>query len=180
MKKVLIMTAAVSFTATMIFTVLNIIFCSKVLPALAISSGTVFYHFAMRLAVGLGIDAVLHNRVNYRRRWFAPRAFEAKLYKALRLRQWKKHIPTYAPENFDISKHSPEELVQVSCQAEIVHEVIMLLSFVPVLFSVVFDELAVFIVTSVLAAMADSVFVMLQRFNRPRLMRLIQRKIEVK
>ena len=51
----------------------------------------------------------------------------------------------------------------------------MVLSFVPVAFSVWFGSLGVFLITSFAAFLFDSVFVILQRYNRPRLMRLAGR-----
>lgn len=66
------------------------------------------------------------------------------------------------------------------CQAELVHEVNVILSFLPVVFSYWFGALAVFIVTSLLAALFDMIFVIMQRYNRPRILRLIQKKKDEK
>ncbi len=145
-----------------------------VIKALSITAGTVFYHFAMRLVVGLGINAILHNRVNYKKWWFRPRRWEKNFYKFLHVKSWKKHIPTYDPDTFNIERHTLEEIVQATCQSEIVHETIMILSFVPIVFAIWFDEIFVFFITSVLACSFDSVFVILQRYNRPRLVKLLK------
>ena len=59
------------------------------------------------------------------------------------------------------------------CEAEITHEIIALFSFVPILFSLKIGELAVFIITSLIAAGIDMIFVIVQRFNRPRIIRLM-------
>ena len=67
-------------------------------------------------------------------------------------------------------------LIQASGQAEIVHEVITMLSFVPTLFTVWFGAAGVFQTTTCLAALLDAAFVMVQRYNRPRLLRLIQKQ----
>ena len=147
-----------------------------ILLAFAITFGTCFYHFAMRLAVGHGIDAIFHNKMKYDRWWFAERKFESKLYEFLRVKRWKKHMPTYNPESYDIRKHSIEEVIGVTCQAEIVHEVNMILSFVPIIFTIWFGALAAFLITSILAFCFDGIFVILQRYNRPRLIRLLKRK----
>jgi len=56
-----------------------------------------------------------------------------------------------------------------------VHEVIVALSFVPVIFSVWFESFGVFLITSVLAAGFDMMFVIMQRYNRPRLVRLLEK-----
>ena len=84
-------------------------------------------------------------------------------------------MPTYDPSLFDQTQKSWDEIAQASCQAELVHETIILLSFVPIVFSIWFGALAVFVITSVLAALFDTVFVIMQRYNRPRIIRLIKR-----
>ncbi len=143
-----------------------------VLLSLAITFGTCFYHFAVRLAVGQSIDAICRNRINDRRWWFRERRFEPKLYAFLRVKKWKKHLPTYRPEYYDMRKHSVDEMIRATCQSEIVHEINMVLSFVPVIFTVWFGSLAAFLITSSLAFCFDGVFVIIQRYNRPRLRRL--------
>ena len=144
----------------------------SVLLTLAITMGTCFYHFAMRLAVGHGINAIFRNNMNYNRWWFKERKLEMKFYGFLRVKKWKKLMPTYNPEYFDMRKHSVEEIIQATCQAEIVHEVNMVLSFVPVIFTIWFGSLVAFLVTSSVAFCFDGIFVIMQRFNRPRLRRL--------
>ena len=98
-----------------------------------------------------------------------------KFYNFLRVKKWKKHMPTYNPEYYDVRKHSVEEIIQATCQAEIVHEINMILSFVPVIFTIWFGSLVTFLVTSFVAFCFDSIFVIMQRFNRPRLRRLLKR-----
>ena len=148
---------------------------NSVLLTFAIIFGTCFYHLAMRLTVGHSIDAICHNKMNYNRWWFKERKYEMKFYNFIRVKKWKQHMPTYNPEYYDVRKHSVEEIIMVTCQAEIVHEINMILSFVPVIFTIWFGSLAAFLVTSCLAFCFDGIFVILQRYNRPRLMRLLKR-----
>ena len=147
---------------------------SEVAKTFCITLGTIEYHFAMRLIVGYTLNALLRNNVDYRKSWFTPRRLEQKLYKWLGVRKWKARIPTFDPETFDFEKRTTEWLVKATCQAEIVHEVIALLSFMPILAAIPFGELWVFITTSALAAAIDLVFVIVQRYNRPRLIRLMK------
>lgn len=144
--------------------------------SLSITFGTTLYHFVMRLCVGTLINGIFHNRMDFTKKWFAQKRFEPALYRWLRVREWKKHLPSYNPEVFDIKRQTLTEIVQGTCQAEIVHEVIMILSFVPLLFSLWFDAFGVFLITSVAACLFDSLFVILQRYNRPRLIRLMERQ----
>lgn len=150
---------------------------SQVIFSVAITFGTIFYHLAVRLAVGCLIDARYHNQMDYTKKWFTERSFEPKLYKKIQVKKWKKRFPTFNPQDFDLKNRSVTEIVQVTCQAEIVHEVNMVLSFVPVVFSVWFGSLGVFLLTSCAAFIFDSIFVIMQRYNRPRLLRLIQKSI---
>ncbi len=147
----------------------------SVLLTLAITFGTCFYHIAMRLVVGHSIDLICRNKMNYDKWWFRERRFEPKLYNFLRVKKWKKHLPTYNPEHYDIRDRSLEEIIQTTCQSEIVHEINMILSFVPVIFTIWFGSLAAFLITSSIAFCFDGIFVIMQRYNRPRLKRLLKR-----
>lgn len=148
----------------------------RILFPVAVTFGTIFYHLAMRLAVGSLVDAKYHNRMDYTKKWFQEKPFEKKLYKKLNVRKWKKRLPTLNPEDFDLKNRSIEEIIQVTCQAEVVHELIMPLSFVPIVFSIWFGSLDVFVITSCVSFLFDGLLVIMQRYNRPRLMRLLKRK----
>ncbi len=176
MKKIMLTVSIVSFVLTAVFAVLTVCFGNSVAYSLAITFGTILYHFAMRLLVGLAVDGIKHNEFNYKAKWFSEKKFEKKLYKLLRVKKWKEKVPTFDPDTFDVGGKTLEQIVKATCQAEVVHEIIVVLSFLPILASLIFGELLVFIITSACAALFDSVFVILQRFNRPRLLRLLKRK----
>lgn len=141
-----------------------------------ITFGSFFYHFAMRLAVGYGINAIMENQADLRKGWYQLRPFEHRLYRLLQVKKWKGRMPTYDPSGFDPRQHSWEEIAQAMCQAEIVHEVIIALSFLPLLAAIPFGAFGVFLITSILAALFDLCFVIMQRFNRPRIIKLIEKE----
>ncbi len=85
-------------------------------------------------------------------------------------------MPTFSPESFDITKRSLDEILRSGAQAEIVHEIIVILSFMPILLAIPFGTIGVFIATSIVSALFDSIFIIMQRFNRPRLIRLKTKK----
>ena len=174
MKKDMIVMTLISAVVLSVSGVIYHFTGNRVVFSVAITFGTIFYHLAVRLAVGYLVDAKYHNRMDYTRKWFAERAFEPKLYKMIRVKKWKKWFPAFNPQDFDIKSRSVTEIVQVTCQAEIVHEVNMVLSFVPIVFSVWFGSLGVFALTSCAAFLFDSIFVIMQRYNRPRLIRLMK------
>jgi hypothetical protein len=148
---------------------------NAVAEVLAITLGITLYHFAMRLAVGTVVDLIMKNEADHNNMWFREKRFENKLYRLLCVRRWKKYIPTYDPDTFDASKKTVKEIVGATCQAEIVHEVIMLLSLLPMALIPLLGGAAAFIVTSVLSMLIDAVFVILQRYNRPRLVKVMAR-----
>ena len=68
-----------------------------------------------------------------------------------------------------------KEIVGATCQAEIVHEIIMILSLLPIPLIPFLGGAAAVIITSVFAMLFDSLFVILQRYNRPKLVRVMGR-----
>ena len=172
--KVMKATTAVTVLATAVLTVIyHFSSCGWVLSA-AITTGTIFYHFAMRLIVGAIVPHCIHNPM--KRRWFHQKSFEPRIYTALRVKQWKDHMPTYDPASFSLRHNSLEQIVDNCCISEAVHEVIVLFSFVPLLFTLLLGAFPVFLITSVLAAAFDSYFILMQRYNRPRLVRILAKK----
>ena len=141
---------------------------------LAISFGTTFYHFAMRLVVG-GLGRLLPQRLDSAF-WFREQPWEKGLYRRLKVKGWKGKMPTYRPERFDLRLHTLAEIIHTTCVAEITHEIIIPLSFAPLLVIPKFGAAPVFVITSLLAALFDGIFVIMQRYNRPRLLRLSRKE----
>lgn len=140
---------------------------------LAITFGTAAYHFCIRLLIGTLLPCAMKKPADYTKKWYRQRPWEQALYTKLGVKKWKQNMPTYHPDLFDISKHSREEIAQAMCQAELVHEVNIVFSFVPIVCTVWFGAFAVFLITSLLSAAYDLLFVIMQRYNRPRILRII-------
>ena len=164
-----------SLTA-LVLTILFRIFGRGWMLTCAISFGTTAYHFVMRLLVGYVVPKLTDYAFDYRARWFQPRRWEPALYRKLAVRKWKGTIPTYCPSQFSLKTNPLLRVIQNMCGAEVVHEVIMVLSFLPLLAAPVFGAFPVFLITSVLSALYDSIFVIAQRFNRPRLVRIYEKQ----
>jgi hypothetical protein len=156
-------------------TTLYYVFPQGFFLSLAITFGTFGYHFVMRLAVGWLIPKLFRTRLNPQGFWFRKRSFEKSLYRFLKVRRWKGKFPSYNPQEFSFSCHSIRDIIQNSCIAELVHLWIMVLSFLPVAMSCLWGELTLFLATSILAAMFDGCFVIMQRYNRPRLIQYLQK-----
>nr|WP_316625637.1 hypothetical protein [uncultured Ruminococcus sp.] len=118
MPKIMKTVAVAAPVLTAVFAVLYQFFPLGVYLSLAITFGTIAYHFVMRLIVGLIYHVTMRNRANYNAAYFRQRSWEKKLYQALHVKQWKGKMPTYSPENFDPTRHSWDEIAQAMCQAE--------------------------------------------------------------
>lgn len=175
MKKKMILTTVFLLIGFAISLPIFILTNNAVVEAITIAVGVTLYHFAMRLAVGTVVDLIMKNKADHESMWFREKRFEKKLYKLLRVRTWKKHIPTYNPDTFDTDKKTIKEIVGATCQAEIVHEVIMLLSFLPIAAIPFLGGAAAIFITSFLSMLIDFVFVILQRYNRPKLVKVMGR-----
>lgn len=145
------------------------------IEAVTISIGVTLYHFAMRLGVGTAVNLVMKNKANHNRAWFREKRFEKRFYRLIRVRAWKKYLPTYSPDTFDTARKTIPEIIGATCQAEIVHEMIMVLSLLPIALIPLLGGAIALVITSVLAALFDFLFVILQRYNRPRLIRVMGR-----
>ena len=167
--------AAVSVGLLFVFTVWYLCFPSGWVLSAAITFGTVAYHFCMRLVVGMLIDRRMQNRADGTKPWFRMRTWERQLYARLGVKHWKRWLPTYDADAFSPKCHTWEEIVGAMCQAEIVHEIIIPLSFLPMFAVPWFGAFPVFFCTSILAALFDLQFVILQRYNRPRVLRFIEK-----
>lgn len=181
MAKTMKITSLVSSILFVGILVYQLIYPNNIALALTITLGTIAYHFLMRILVGTLTNAIFKNNVDYNAFWFKPRKFEKKLYKLLRVRKWTRKIPTYSPDTFNTKKHSWEEIAKATAQAEIVHEVIILFSFLPLLLIIPFGTPLVFVLTSVASALFDLIFVIVQRYNRPKIVAYvnkIKKKVE--
>ncbi|MDB6232177.1 hypothetical protein ODV23_05685 [Lactobacillus amylovorus] len=58
------------------------------------------------------------------------------------------------------------------CQAELIHELMFIFSLVPIAFSIYFGDLYIFVLTSIVAMMFELCFIIVQRYNRERLVKL--------
>lgn len=145
------------------------------LQAAYITFLTTSYHFGMRIAVGELVTVAYSEReFDLTSIGFRQFKFEPKLYKALKVKKWKKFSITAKPNQFDLEQNSFESLLHNIAQAELGHRIIMVLSFVPLLLIIPYGAPTVFIITSVVACLIDLKYVIIQRYNRPRVLRLLK------
>ncbi len=173
-KKIMILAAVISGVVTAALAGIYAAFPLGWVKSLVITAGTFFYHFAMRLLVGTAF--IPFQKHDPHSAWFREKAFEKKLYKVLKVRRWKDRMPTYDLASFDTKSRTLDEIAQAMCHSELVHETIVVLSFLPLFAAIPFGAFFVFLLTSLAAALFDLSFVVMQRYNRPRVLRLIKRK----
>lgn len=175
MKKTMKRITVILLVLSVVFVLLNFYLKTDLFLILSITFCTALYHFAMRLFVGEICNKFIEPKLNYNAKWFNEKKFEKKLYKFLKVKKWKKFAPTYSPESFSLKDNSKEDIIRTMCGAEVVHELIIVFSFLPIIFSGLLDSFYEFLFTSIIAALVDSVFVIIQRFNRPRVIKLLKR-----
>lgn len=144
--------------------------------SLAITAGTIAYHFLMRLIVGGVYNVLMKNQADYHKPWYRIKTWEKGLYSVLKVKRWKNKMPTYDPELFNPRIHTWDEIAQAMCQSELVHETIVVLSFLPIVASRWFGTAPVFLITSLAAAAVDLSFAFIQRYNRPRVVKIAERE----
>lgn len=171
--------AVLTLVVSIVFLGCLLIFGGEPWISLLITFATICFHFSVRLAVGAIVDKIAEKGLNYRTRWFVQGKTEARLYQFLKVKHWKLKLPTYAPDNFSLKKNTAERVVINMCAAELVHEINIAASLIPIIVSIavpfLWNSLLVFVLTSAAAAIFDLLFVIIQRYNRPRMLRLVQR-----
>ena len=148
--------------------------------SLAVTFGTFSYHIFMRLAVGKAVDSIMGNQADYYAPWFREKKFERPLYRFFRVNRWKEYMPTYDASLYSVKSHSYHEIAMAMCQSEVVHEVSALLSILPIFAAFFLDALPVFLTVSVIGVAVDLAFAAIQRYNRPRVIRLMERENRLK
>ena len=174
MKRIMTLTLTVSSVLYAAFAVLYYSIQQGWMLTCAVTCGIIAYHMLIRFLSPVILHLFFHKRYNPESGWFRQKKWERALYRLLRVKSWKGGIATYDPREFSMKLHSLDEIVNNMCHAEAVHELIILLSFTSLLFAIPFGAFPVFLLTSIGAAGMDSVFVIVQRYNRPRVMQLMR------
>lgn len=175
-KRLMYTVSAASLTLIFIFSGIYKVTDWGIFATLGITSMTVCYHFTIRLVIGNIVDAIMRNEADWRRPWFRQRRFEEKLYKKLKVKRWKDRLPTIDENAFSLGKQPIERVIGATCQSEIVHELDVVASLAAILFAIPFGDLWVFFITSILGSVFDMIFVIMQRYNRPRLIKFAAAK----
>lgn len=138
-----------------------------------IVSFMIMYHLWVRIIMG-NVSKLL--KINQNCWWFREKPFEKRLYKLLRVKKWKGKALTYNPEAFSLEKHTLDEIAQVMTKSELDHWINEIISLASILFSLIWGQFWIFAITALLAMIFDAQFIIIQRFNRPRISRILEKQ----
>ena len=144
-----------------------------------ITAFTIMYHFWGRIILN-NVSKLFKKNINYKQWLFKERKFEKKLYKILRVKDWKGKALTYNPESFSLKEHSLEEIANTMAKSEVDHWINEAISLSTMLFEIIWGEFWIFCLTAVAAMIFDSQFIIIQRYNRPRIVKILEKKSKEK
>lgn len=142
---------------------------------LFITSLTFWYQFEMRNFTGNYLIK-LFPKFKINNKWFRQTKLELKLDELLKVKQWKKRVKSYNPMEFDNKRYSLKQICDHMHRAEVIHEIIFVLSYVPILFSIWAGDSWIFVITSIMASLIDLSLVIVQRYNSNRVLKLLNRR----
>jgi len=140
---------------------------------IGITCFTIMYHLWMRIIMG---NVTKLFKINYKQVWFEERKIEKKLYKILQVKKWKGKVLTYNPELFSLKDYSLEEIANTMSKAETDHWINELISLSTLLFAIIWGEIWIFLITAIMAMVFDAQFIVIQRYNRPRVLRILEKR----
>ncbi|MBQ4120654.1 MAG: hypothetical protein IJD35_01430 [Clostridia bacterium] len=146
---------------------------SRIVLWVGVASFTILYHFWLRIIMG---SVTRRFPIRYTAWWFKERRFERRLYKLLRVRKWKGKVLTYDPGAFSLKQHSYEEVANAMAKAETDHWINQLISLSTMLFSLMWGAPWLFISTGIVGMLFDMQFILVQRFHRPIIVRVIDKE----
>ena len=132
------------------------------------------YHFIYRIIIGEATSRIDTNKaINYNSVLLHEFGFEKPIYDLLKVKAWKDKMITAKPYKFDIYKRSLTDILKSMIIAEKVHIICFFLSYLPLFLIIPFDSPLAFIITSFLASIIDIMCVIIQRYNIPRVLNLL-------
>ena len=144
-----------------------------------ITAFTIMYHFWGRIILN-NVSKLFKKNINYKQWLFKERKFEKKLYKILRVKDWKGKALTYNPDSFSLKEHSLEEIANTMAKSEVDHWINEAISLSTMLFAIIWGKFWIFCLTAVAAMIFDSQFIIIQRYNRPRIVKILEKKSKEK
>ena len=139
---------------------------------IGITAFTIMYHFWVRIIMG-NVSKLFKKHIHYKQWLFKEKKFEKGLYKFLRVKKWKGKALTYNPESFSLKNHSLDEIANTMAKSEVDHWINEVIALSTLLFSIIWGEFWIFFITAIIAMIFDSQFIIIQRYNRPRILKVL-------
>lgn len=142
---------------------------------IGITCFTIAYHFWIRIIMG-NVSKLFAKYIDYNQWFFKEKKIEKKLYKILKVKKWKNKALTYNPEAFSLEKHTLEEIVDTMTKSELDHWLNQIIAVSTMFFGLIWGQSWIFILTAIFAMLFDGQFIVIQRYNRPRLIRILEKR----
>ena len=136
----------------------------------------IMYHLWLRIIMG---NVTKLFNLSFNMPWFKEQSFEKKLYKFLRVKKWKGKALTYNPELFSLKNYTYHQIANTMTKAETDHWINEIISLSSLLFAFIWGKFPIFLVTCIAAMLFDGQFIVIQRYNRPRILRLANIKDKI-
>ncbi len=134
------------------------------------------YQLITRLLVGSICEGVFENGINSSLEWFGTTDFEGRFYGSIGLKYLKRNLPKFERTDFSLARQSIQDIIDAGCEIEAEHEINIGVSMLGMLPALMFGNVWVFAVTAVGAVIYDLLFIAVQRYNRPRLERVLEKR----
>ncbi|MDR2717616.1 MAG: hypothetical protein LBB89_06085 [Treponema sp.] len=146
----------------------------------------IFLHFGVAFLFGRLPENFRLRTFNNKRKFFIVSEKEILFYKKIRLPKWKDKLPQYNKGfnkrnlSNEISKEYLELFINVTCQAEMVHYIIIPLGYFSVFFTLLTNKpeywFFIFILIATFIGVCNMAFSFIQRYNRFRLEKLLLKR----
>ena len=148
---------------------------NKIILWTGITAFTIMYHFWVRIIMG-NVSKIFKRHINYKQGFFKERKFEKRFYEFLHVKDWKGKALTYNPESFSLKEHSLEEIANTMTKSEVDHWINEVISLSTLLFAIPWGAFGIFLITAIAAMIFDSQFIIIQRYNRPRIVKILEKR----
>lgn len=138
-----------------------------------IVSFMILYHFGLRIFMG---NVTKRFKINPHNPWYTQRKFEKPLYKLLRVRKWKDKVLTFDPESFNFQNRTLPQLATTMAKSELDHWINEIISVISIFFTFLWGCFPAFFISAIAAMIFDAQFIIVQRYNRPIVLRLMARR----
>ena len=174
-KSINILTLCYGILAAILYT-LDCLFDNGFIHIAFILTVVMTYHFAFRRITSEIVAFKFEEKFNYNWFWFKHYSWEDKVFDFLKVRAWKDKMPTAYPKKFSIKENSLEHIAKTMCISEFNHETNIIISFLSLFLVKLLGHFWLLFFIATLGALCDMIFIIMQRYNRPRLVRVIEKK----